>query len=204
MSDLYQRLLKAWEKEKATEELQNIPDGFINEMTQYVKELTKTEADTETLTGRITQKEKGFSGKMLRELINTRLGKIVRRELEGKPIDAKSLTPEEQRLHSNLRQLLYSFREGSELPPTEPIQVKTKPPPIAQPPKQAPPLKPVLPEKDSTELVVVRFMQQLPAIMGVDMKAYGPFNPEDVASIPRQNAVNLIRRGIAKLVELEP
>jgi hypothetical protein len=36
------------------------------------------------------------------------------------------------------------------------------------------------------------------------MKAYGPFDPENVASIPRQNAVNLIRRGIAKLVDIEP
>jgi DNA replication initiation complex subunit (GINS family) len=40
--------------------------------------------------------------------------------------------------------------------------------------------------------------------MGIDMRAYGPFNKEDVASIPRQNALNLIRRGIAKPVDIEP
>jgi DNA replication initiation complex subunit (GINS family) len=40
--------------------------------------------------------------------------------------------------------------------------------------------------------------------MGVDMKTYGPFKAEDVASLPAQNADNLIRKGIAKLVETEP
>jgi DNA replication initiation complex subunit (GINS family) len=49
---------------------------------------------------------------------------------------------------------------------------------------------------------VVRFLQAVPAIMGIDMKSYGPFEPEDVASIPAENAENLIRRGIAKGVEI--
>jgi hypothetical protein len=37
--------------------------------------------------------------------------------------------------------------------------------------------------------------------MGVDMKAYGPFQPEELANIPRQNAENLINRGVAKAVQ---
>ena len=51
--------------------------------------------------------------------------------------------------------------------------------------------------------MVLRFLKPLPAIMGIDLKAYGPFDAEDVASIPRENALNLIRRGIAKEVEIE-
>ena len=49
---------------------------------------------------------------------------------------------------------------------------------------------------------VVRFLQAVPAIMGIDMKTYGPFKPEDVVSLPVENAENLIRRGIAKEVEI--
>jgi DNA replication factor GINS len=197
MSDRYTRLHQAWSKEKATAELQNINDEFLRDMKQYVQELNKTLVDTESLTGRITQTERQHANQMLKELTEARLDKIVRREIEGKPIDAQALTPEEQRLHANLRQLLASYRDGSELPTPEPQKAPAAPKPRPEPSPPPPP-------PTDQELTVVRFLQSLPAIMGVDMKAYGPFKPEDVASIPKQNAVNLIRRGIAKLVEIEP
>jgi len=197
MSDRYQRLHQTWRKEKETAELQNIKDEFLREMAQYIQELNKAPVDTESLTGRVTQTERTHANQMLKELTETRLGKIVRRELEGKPIDAKALTPEEQRLHANMRQLLTSYRDGSDLPAPEPPRAPAAPKPRPEP-------SPTPPWAADQELTVVRFLQPLPAIMGVDMKAYGPFKPEDVASIPKQNAVNLIRRGIAKLVEIEP
>jgi DNA replication initiation complex subunit (GINS family) len=49
---------------------------------------------------------------------------------------------------------------------------------------------------------VVRFLKAVPAIIGIDMKTYGPFQQEDVVAIPVENAENLIRRGIAKEVEI--
>jgi DNA replication initiation complex subunit (GINS family) len=36
------------------------------------------------------------------------------------------------------------------------------------------------------------------------MKAYGPFQPEELGTIPAKNAENLIKRGIAKKVEVQP
>ncbi len=60
------------------------------------------------------------------------------------------------------------------------------------------------PSEDFTGYKVLRFLKPVPAIMGVDMKTYGPFNPEDVASLPEENAENLIRRGFAMVVEIQP
>jgi DNA replication factor GINS len=200
MSERYQRLHRAWLQEQEKDELQSIGDEFTREMKQYTQDLNRALGGAETLTGKITQIERQHVNHMLSELIEARLKKIVRSELESRPIDAQALTPEEQRLHANLRNLLTSYRDGSELP-TAAVETPAKAPmaPKQRPEAPATPAKPSEPD-----LVVVRFLQQLPAIMGVDMKAYGPFKPEDVASIPRQNAVNLIRRGIAKLVEIEP
>lgn len=200
MSDRYERLHKAWERENEKPELQNIPDEFIHEMRRYSEELNTTPTDPGTLTGSITKKEKRFVGQMLRELTENRLRKIVTRELRGEPIDAQAMTPEEQRLHANLRQLLLGYRQGADIPEPE------APPTVRVPrPAQTQRLSGDAPREVSEgDLVVVRFLKPLPAIMGVDMKAYGPFDPEDVANIPRQNAVNLIRRGIAKLVDIEP
>lgn len=200
MSDRYERLHRAWERENEKPGLQNIPDEFLHEMRRYSEELNKTPTDPGALTSSITKKERRFVGQMLRELTETRLRKIVTKELRGEPIDAQAMTPEEQRFHANLRQLLLGYRQGADIPEPEAS-------PTVQAPRPAPaPRHSVTASHEAPkgDLVVIRFLKPLPAIMGVDMKAYGPFDPEDVASIPRQNAVNLIRRGIAKLVDIEP
>jgi len=38
--------------------------------------------------------------------------------------------------------------------------------------------------------------------MGTDMKSYGPFLAEDVASLPVENAKVLVKQGLAVLVEV--
>ena len=48
----------------------------------------------------------------------------------------------------------------------------------------------------------IRFLKSIPSIMGADMKSYGPFVAEDVASLPPQNAQILIKQGLAVLVEV--
>jgi DNA replication initiation complex subunit (GINS family) len=196
MRTRYTRLHTAWENETKREELQNIPDDFLHEMKNYTNQLNKTTANTETLSGNLTQTERQYANHMLKQLIETRLDKIIKSELNGLPIDAQAMTPEEQQLHSNLRQLLTGYRQGVELPVPRPQPKQTSP----QKKEPSPPLK--IEEKD-TEQVLVRFLQPLPAIMGIDMKAYGPFQPEELATIPRQNAENLIKRGVAKRVEAD-
>jgi len=50
--------------------------------------------------------------------------------------------------------------------------------------------------------VTLRFTKNIPAIMGTDMKSYGPFQVEDVASLPVENAKVLVKQGLAVLVEV--
>lgn len=45
------------------------------------------------------------------------------------------------------------------------------------------------------DFVILRFLQAVPAFIGVDMRKYGPFSREDVATIPPINAKNLVRSG---------
>ena len=199
MRTRYTRLHQAWENETKREELQNIPDDFLHEMKNYVNQLNKTTANPDTLSGNLTQTERRYANQLLRELTETRLDKIIKSEVNGLPVNAQAMTPEEQKLHSSLRQLLTSYRQGSDIP----VPQKQSPPqPRVSPPMKEPTPPPKTEEKD-TELVLVRFLQPLPAIMGIDMKAYGPFQPEELATIPRQNAENLIKRGIAKTVDAE-
>jgi DNA replication factor GINS len=62
-----------------------------------------------------------------------------------------------------------------------------------------------LPEKTTSEpaetrLEVVRFLSDFPAIIGVDLKTYGPFKAEDIATLPVENASALISQGVVKQV----
>ena len=70
---------------------------------------------------------------------------------------------------------------------------------IAVPPKPIEPPKPVEPSKPS-ELVLIRFLQDVSVIAGVDLKEYGPFKKEDVATLPKENADSLVKSGLAKLI----
>jgi DNA replication factor GINS len=50
--------------------------------------------------------------------------------------------------------------------------------------------------------MTLRFTKSTPAIIGSDMKTYGPFTVEDVASLPVENAKIFIKQGLAVLVEV--
>jgi DNA replication factor GINS len=47
----------------------------------------------------------------------------------------------------------------------------------------------------------MRFLKDVPAIIGADMKTYGPFKTEDVASLPVENTKILKKQGLAENVE---
>jgi len=52
-------------------------------------------------------------------------------------------------------------------------------------------------KSESERSVTVRFSRQVNELVGLDLKHYGPFEPEDVASLPASNADILISAGDA-------
>ena len=57
--------------------------------------------------------------------------------------------------------------------------------------------------KHKTKPITVRFVKEFDEIVGVDLEKYGPFKPEDIATIPNENAQSLISNGIALKVRIE-
>jgi len=186
MTGKYDRLLKAWRRERHSADLQRLPEVFFSEMSGYTSKLREQTRmlEKESMRGRIAERERENAERMLRELFQLRLRKIVVSELNGAAIPATVLTPEEKRLHADLGRLLAGHSERLKgILMGRPPQLKARP--ISR-----------------SGLKAVRFLKALPTIIGIDMRTYGPFKPEDVASIPAENAENLIRRGIAKEVEI--
>ena len=54
-----------------------------------------------------------------------------------------------------------------------------------------------------TKRIAVRFLQEIDEIVGADLKKYGPFKAEDIATIPYENAQALIAKNAATKVRLE-
>ena len=57
--------------------------------------------------------------------------------------------------------------------------------------------------KHKTKHVTVRFVKEFDEIVGVDLEKYGPFKPEDIATIPNENAQALISNGIVLKIRME-
>ena len=203
MTGNHAALYDAWRKEIQRSDVQPLPEGFHSKMAGYIKRLREEAKadDKDPVRARIVEKELEQTERMIRELGEARLRKIVMFELNEKPVDVLNLTAEEKRLQVDLRRLLGAHNQA-----TKHIllgqELKTELPPGPATQRNPPPQQPAqqTPQAQKT----VRFTQPLPAIMGTDMKTYGPFSAEDVASLPAQNAENLIRKGIAKEVETSP
>lgn len=52
--------------------------------------------------------------------------------------------------------------------------------------------------------VLVRFLKPIESFVGVDMNKYGPFQQEDVASLPLENARSIVDSGLAVQVHAQP
>jgi DNA replication factor GINS len=57
--------------------------------------------------------------------------------------------------------------------------------------------------KHKTKSTVVRFLKETEQMVGSDLAKYGPFNAEDVATIPYENAQSLISKKIATKIRWE-
>lgn len=56
----------------------------------------------------------------------------------------------------------------------------------------------------TTDTTILRFFAPVSAFTGVDMREYGPFRPEDVATVPTIHAKNLIASGYAREIVVSP
>jgi len=78
-------------------------------------------------------------------------------------------------------------------------------------------LKPKIPKSETKEItvnnqllnnnqdekyIVIRFTKNIPALVGKDLKIYGPFQKEDIARLPIQNASILIEENAAKAIKI--
>jgi len=180
---LYNELYEAWRKEKGDIELQLLPKDFYIKLAAYMKK-TRAESrmlDEKTTRAKLLVHESKNVQKMVRELVLLRHEKTVKKALTGETIPIEGLTEEEEKLAKDV------------LPSFENFQILLK--------NILGGRVPQLEGREKPKKRVLRFTKEIPAIIGADMKTYGPFKPEDIASLPQENAKILVKQGVAVEVE---
>jgi len=181
---MYEELYSAWKRERESAEVQALPRDFFAMLAGYVKRLREESRmlDEKTVRARLLLRESKNVKRLARELIQLRYDKILKRAAAGETVSREGLTDEEERLYRDVVPSVEAFQAllrdvvGGRVPSPE---VREKP-----------------------KKVVLRFVREIPAIVGVDMKTYGPFRAEDVAALPVENAKVLVKQGVAVEVEV--
>jgi DNA replication factor GINS len=193
---MYNELYSAWQREIDDPTLGGLPLDFYTKISQYLKHIKEEDKvlDKKSVKTSLLEHESVNVERMLKELLGSRYRKIIKTVTKTQKLPTELLTVEEARMCETFADFTKSYHKfADELMQgqltVEPIRVVVKTETYAVAPQ---------PHKRST----IRFLKNIPAIMGADMKSYGPFIAEDVASLPPQNAQILVKQGLAVLVEV--
>jgi DNA replication factor GINS len=180
---VYNELYEAWRKEMENEEIQMLPKDFYVRLADYVRKMREESRMLDKKTTRAKLMERDFKNvkTLIKKLLQLRYKKSLDNAKTGKPVPKDHLTEEEERLYAEIPPLAESyqalFKEVSR--------------------GRLPGMK----SKKKAKGIVVRFLKEVPEIVGADMKTYGPFKAEDVATLPVENAKALIKQEVAVEVE---
>jgi DNA replication initiation complex subunit (GINS family) len=190
---MYDELYASWRLEIENGELGSLPPDFYSRVVEYVRRIKEENkmSDTKGVKTTLLERELTNVVHMAQELVLTRYRKIVKMIVAGRKVPVDSLTSEEQRFYDGVAPSADAFGKFSEgLLQGQLVTIK-----VDANVKAAE--VPMVHKR-----VVLRFLKPVPSIIGADMKSYGPFLVEDVASVPVENAKILVKQGLAKAVEL--
>jgi len=180
---MYKDLFEIWKNERDSDKLVKLPPDFYLQIANYIRTLGEEERmlDKKTLRASLLKEETRNVKQMVYELMKIRYQKFVRIWAEGKKVLSDLVTPQEEKIFSSSPIFAEAFQNFANNI-----------------------LRGHLPDvgtERTPQRVMVRFLKDVPAIIGADMKAYGPFKREDVASLPIENTKILIKQGLAEKIE---
>jgi DNA replication factor GINS len=208
---MYDQLYAAWKREIDDPTLGGLEPDFYVKVAEYIAHIREDKGalDKKSVKVALLEHEARNVQRLLKELLDMRYRKILKTitRLHKAPIEL--MTNEEAKMAQNAvafennyeqfaKNLLGGEQTQIKVTIAEPASV-----PITQLLQPQTPKPEIKPQTHVThKRLTLRFVKSIPAIMGADMKSYGPFVAEDVASLPELNARILVKQGLAVLVEV--
>jgi DNA replication factor GINS len=180
---MYDELYDVWKRELENRELEKLPPDFYAGVADYVKKLKEESRmlDRRTVKANLLKKEMKNVRRIVNDVIRTRYKKLMTKAAEGEDLPLDALTIEEKRIYTGVTPFAeaYSVFGKSILSGHTPeVVVESK-----------------------HKRFTLRFLKEVPTIVGADMKTYGPFKAEDIASMPVDNAKIMIKQALAEKVD---
>lgn len=180
---MYDELYELLEKEKEILNIQRLPKNFYSKVASYIKKMNEENRmlDKKTVKAKLLSNESWHAKVVIAELLQCRYKKFLKKALAKETVARDALTEEEKMLYGNVLSMPEAYQAFSkdilrgQFSAVEKGEKKT--------------------------MIVLRFIQEIPALIGSDLKTYGPFAPEDIATLPHENARILIKQGLAMKVD---
>ena len=168
----FQHLISLLQKELSSLEISSLPEEFYEEIRYYLIALKQLEKETESREGKDLLRRKY-------ELIERVVSNLIKLRISKLVLHTVlrgepkiSLPWEESSFVRKIRLEMDDFVKEIVLPAAE------------------------------NEYAVIRVTQKVPHFLGIDGKEYGPYEPEDICTVPHQNARILIIKGAAQLITI--
>ncbi len=181
---MYDELYAAWRCEMESAALGSLPLDFYARIADYLRRIKEENRmlDKKTVKASLLENEMQHVKRMLRELVWLRYEKLMKIISENQKIPSGLLAVEEAKMCAGFLSFAEAYQRFVEgLLRGQVLAVSLE---------------------KAHKRVALRFIKDVPAVIGADMKTYGPFMVEDVASVPVENAKILIKQGLAELVEV--
>jgi len=215
----YETLYEILRNEKNRDDLQELNVGFYEDVVKYLNKnkemLSKAHSDDETED--LARQIKNIKA-IIKEIYERREKKIINMAINksragSESVEIDYLLPQEKDFYIHCVALLDRFRtqdlskilDGSIILPTRNFEPEAAAPKQeaaseAQRPATAAPTQEHAPHKPSDEKKTIKFRENVPKFLGKQLEVYGPFEPEEVVTLPSDLADILIRKGKADQV----
>jgi DNA replication factor GINS len=170
-------------KEFQIPSLQEIPYDLYQQFAKTINDLRSNEYQNEE--NKIVFKLIEMFSEIATLLLQIRMEKIYNLEKNNKreEIDYSRITDEEKYI------LYHKYRVKTKIDEVNSLIINGRPKVLEG-----------ISESLKQKKVLIRFVKPIEQFVGVDMLHYGPFNSEDIANLPLENAVSLINSKIATKV----
>ena len=184
---MYHELLNLWKKENDSDKLNLMPKGFKDKTHSYLKNLhaLKEKHEKDALEKEMIEKEITEFNKLLQDFLKVRLHKIICLTTDGIKLETTHLLVEEQKIITSYQSSIKSFFDAFLMGTEKEDERKTI-------------------TEGKSNLIVVRVIEDIEQeIVGIDLKNYGPFKKEDIATIPEKNAIHLIEKNVVIPIKMK-
>jgi len=181
---MYNELYSAWRREIEETPLGGLPPDFYARIADYLRRISEESRmlDKKSVKVNLLDHEAQNVKRMLEELLWARYKKLVKTITQNQQLPSELLTVEEAKMCESFVTFTGAYQKfAKSLMQGQTAKVDAE---------------------VSHKRMTLRFAKSIPAIIGADMKTYGPFMVEDVASLPVENAKILVKQGLAVLVEV--